>query len=76
MTNKQVYDIARLKKQDLDKKLKPMSLRAMARAIVGTARGMGIEVVPDEPPKIACSSASVNYISPCCMLCIGGKGSK
>ena len=51
VTNKQVYDIARLKKQDLDKKLKPMSLRAMARAIVGTARGMGIEVVPDEPPK-------------------------
>ena len=49
---KQVYDIALLKMQDIEKKESLRSLRAMARGIVGTAAGMGIRVYnPDAEKK-------------------------
>ena len=49
VTNKQIYDIAQLKMQDFAKKKHSIRLSSLARAIVGSARGMGLEVVPDKP---------------------------
>ena len=49
VTNKQIYHIAQLKMKDLEAKDHKMSLRALSRAIVGSARAAGLEIVPDEP---------------------------
>ena len=49
VTNKQIYHIAQLKMKDLEAKNHKLSLRALSRAIVGSARAAGLEVVPDEP---------------------------
>lgn len=49
VTNKQIYHIAQLKMKDFESKDHEMSLRGVARSIVGAARGMGLEVVPDKP---------------------------
>ena len=40
----QIYEIASLKIKDFEKKHKTISLRTLARSLVGTCRSMGIEV--------------------------------
>ena len=40
----QIYEIAALKIKDFEKKHKVISLRTLARSIVGSCRSMGIEV--------------------------------
>ena len=44
VTVQQVYEIAQVKLEDLRKRDKEMSLRTLARAVVGSARSMGIQV--------------------------------
>ena len=44
VTLKQIYEIAKIKKQDSTCKNVP--LRSICRSIIGSARSMGIEVVP------------------------------
>lgn len=44
VTLKQVYEIAKIKKQDSS--MKNVSLQSLCKSIVGTSRGMGIKIVP------------------------------
>ena len=44
VTLKQIYEIAKIKKQDSS--MKNVPLRSVCRSVIASARGMGIEVVP------------------------------
>ena len=44
VTLKQVYEIAKIKKEDSS--MRNVPLRSVCRSIIGSARAMGIEVVP------------------------------
>ncbi|XP_068683076.1 large ribosomal subunit protein uL11m-like [Montipora foliosa] len=50
VTLKQVYEIAKIKKQDATCRNVP--LRSVCRSVIGSARSMGIKVVPDRDGDI------------------------
>jgi large subunit ribosomal protein L11 len=58
VTVQQVFEIAQVKMQDLVKKNKDISLRTLARGIVGSARSMGIEVYNPSEAKTGSTAAS------------------
>ena len=58
VTVQQVYEIAKVKMEDLVKKNKDISLRTLARGIVGSARGMGLEVYNPSPEREVSSAGS------------------
>ena len=59
VTVQQIYEIAKVKLQDLQKKNKDVSLRTLARGIVGSARSMGIEVYNPREAAAAATPAGV-----------------
>jgi len=52
VTVKHVYEIAKLKMEDVEKKGARMTLQTLAKSIVGSARSMGIEVVGPSPSEV------------------------
>jgi len=57
VTVKHIYEIAKLKMEDVEKKGASMSLHALAKSIAGSARSMGIEVVNPSAGSVPASAS-------------------
>lgn len=67
VTLKQIYEIAKIKKQDSSMKNVPME--SLCKIIIGSTRSMGIEVVPGRDEDTWHNANCVRFLQRCCLDC-------